>query len=118
MDEIRIEIGEKQMDTLAGRIAALERKVDAWIALLSGDAAASRLGLDKAAVKAVGREGMASVTEELRHHNERARMIKEAERDDLARRLDFVRRELGRVGSPATRVRHGRTRARRKSPAA
>ena len=118
MDEIRIDIIEKQMDVLAGRTAELERKVAALLGLLGRDAVASRLGLEKAAIRDAGREGMTSISAELRHSNERARMIGEAERDQLTSRLDFIRRELGRVTSPAVRSRRARGRSRRKSPAA
>ena len=87
MDDIRQDVSEKQLDALAARVAELERKADEVIKALSQPDVSSRIGLSDGQVHKFTETFLTVESALLRHHNERAKAVNQAEKDRLFNRL-------------------------------
>jgi len=87
MDEIRQDVAERQLDVLAGRVAELERKVRELLEALRQPNVLERTGMEGYHIKDIERAGIGDLTAEVRHHNERKKAVKEAEKDLIFQRL-------------------------------
>jgi hypothetical protein len=87
MDDIRMNVTESQLDKLAGRVAELERMLDCLVKTLEAPAIAGRIGLTGAHVQRIRNTFLTVSHAEMRHYNERAKAVADAEKDRIFNRL-------------------------------
>jgi hypothetical protein len=88
MNDARMQIHEKQLDALAGRVAQLEDQVRQLLTTLSAPPVLARLGIEKYMFESLRSEtGLAGSVEESRHERERREALDQAAKDALLKRL-------------------------------
>jgi hypothetical protein len=87
MNDIRMDVTEQQMDKLAGRLAEVERMLEALLGTLSAPDISARIGLTAPHIKRIRHTFLTIQNAELRHHNARAEAVAEAEKNRIFRRL-------------------------------